>query len=43
MPWAFNKVGHRILTVRFTYRKGVVRIFGAGHWRKGRAIYGKEK
>ena len=25
----------RILTVRFTYRKGKVRIIGAGYWRKG--------
>lgn len=41
--FCIGKVGHRILTVRFTYRKGVVRIFGAGHWRKGRVIYGKEK
>ena len=37
------KVGNRILTVRFTYRKGIIRIFGAGHWRKGRALYGQEK
>ena len=28
-----------ILTVRFTYRGGVIRIFGAGYWRKGKAIY----
>lgn len=41
--FCIGKVGHRILTVRFTYRKDVVRIFGAGHWRKGRMIYGKEK
>ncbi|MBI2083623.1 MAG: BrnT family toxin [Deltaproteobacteria bacterium] len=31
-----------ILTVRFTYRKGVIRIFGAGYWRRGKAIYEKE-
>lgn len=41
--FCIGKVGQRILTVRFTYRKGVVRIFGAGHWRKARTIYGKEK
>jgi uncharacterized protein len=28
-----------VLTVRFTYREGVVRIFGAGYWTKGRRIY----
>ena len=31
-----------ILTVRFTYRKNVIRIFGAGYWRKGKAIYEHE-
>jgi uncharacterized DUF497 family protein len=28
-----------ILTVRFTYRNGCIRIFGAGYWRTGRRIY----
>jgi uncharacterized DUF497 family protein len=28
-----------ILTVRFTYRSGRIRIFGAGYWRKGKKIY----
>jgi len=28
-----------ILTVRFTYRKGTIRIFGAGYWRKGKKVY----
>jgi hypothetical protein len=27
------------VTVRFTYREGVIRIYGAGYWRKGRKIY----
>lgn len=31
-----------ILTVRFTYRGSVIRIFGAGYWRKGKAIYEHE-
>ncbi len=30
----FGRVGERILTVRFTHRPGVIRIFGAGYWRK---------
>jgi hypothetical protein len=25
--------------VRFTYRGSVIRIFGAGYWRKGKQIY----
>jgi uncharacterized protein len=28
-----------ILTVRFTFRHNVIRIFGAGYWRRGRKIY----
>jgi uncharacterized DUF497 family protein len=31
-----------VLTVRFTYRAGRVRNFGAGYWRRGRRIYGQE-
>jgi uncharacterized DUF497 family protein len=37
--YCFGKVGDRIMTVRFTYRKNRIRIIGAGHWRKGRDIY----
>ncbi|PIQ81816.1 MAG: hypothetical protein COV76_06885 [Candidatus Omnitrophica bacterium CG11_big_fil_rev_8_21_14_0_20_64_10] len=29
----------RILTVRFVYRSGKIRIFGAGYWRGGRKYY----
>jgi hypothetical protein len=32
-------VNDGILTVRFTYRGHVIRIYGAGYWRKGRRIY----
>lgn len=28
-----------VLTVRFTYREGVIRIIGAGYWRKGKKLY----
>jgi uncharacterized DUF497 family protein len=31
--------GDGIMTVRFTYRENVIRIYGAGYWRKGRKIY----
>ncbi len=40
--YCFGKVEAGILTVRFTYRSGVIRIIGAGYWRKGKAIYEKE-
>lgn len=40
--FCFGRVGEGILTVRFTYRAGVVRIFGAGYWRKGKVIYERE-
>ncbi len=32
----------KILTVRFTYRGGKIRIFGAGYWRKGERYYEKK-
>ena len=37
-----GKVGSRIATVRFTYRKKIVRLIGAGYWRKGKSLYEKE-
>ena len=40
--FCFGKVDDEVLTVRFTYRAGVIRIFGAGFWRQGRAIYERE-
>jgi uncharacterized protein len=40
--FCFGEVDGGILTVRFTYRDGVIRIFGAGCWRKGKAIYERE-
>jgi len=40
--YCFGKVGDGILTVRFTYRRGVIRIIGAGYWRKGKKIYEEE-
>jgi hypothetical protein len=27
------------MTVRFTYKKRIIRIIGAGYWRKGKKIY----
>ncbi|TXT40955.1 MAG: hypothetical protein FD135_765 [Comamonadaceae bacterium] len=40
--FCFGEVEGGILTVRFTYRSGVIRIFGAGYWQKGKAIYERE-
>jgi uncharacterized protein len=40
--YCFGRVGDGILTVRFTYREHRIRIFGAGYWRKGKAVYEKE-
>ena len=37
--FCFGFVDGGVMTVRFTYRDGRVRIFGAGYWRKGKAIY----
>lgn len=34
-----GKVKGSVLTVRFTYRKRVIRIFGAAKWRKWRKFY----
>ena len=40
--FCFGKVDGRVLTVRFTYRNGKIRIFGAGFWREGKAKYEKQ-
>ena len=37
--YCIGRVGDGMLTVRFTYRGNVIRIYGAGYWRKGRKIY----
>lgn len=39
--FCFGRVEYGIMTVRFTLRNQKIRIFGAGYWRKGRAIYEK--
>ncbi|MDO8519512.1 MAG: BrnT family toxin [Deltaproteobacteria bacterium] len=40
--YCFGRVDRGIITVRFTYRARQIRIFGAGHWRKGKKIYEKQ-
>ena len=37
--FCIGSVAGEILTVRFTWRSGCIRIFGAGFWRKGKQIY----
>jgi uncharacterized protein len=37
--YCIGRVTEGILTVRFTYRSNIIRIYGAGYWRKGRKIY----
>jgi uncharacterized protein len=37
--FCMGRVNDGIITVRFTYRGNVIRIYGAGYWRKGRKIY----
>jgi uncharacterized DUF497 family protein len=37
--YCFGKIDNEILTIRFTYGHGKIRIFGAGHWRKGKKAY----
>ncbi len=41
--FCFGQVGGGIMTVRFTWRDGRIRIFGAGYWRKGKTIYEQQK
>lgn len=37
--YCMGRVVEGVLTVRFTYRGNIIRIYGAGYWRKGRKIY----
>jgi len=37
--FCLGTVRGKVLTVRFTYREGGIRIYGAGYWRRGRYYY----
>jgi uncharacterized DUF497 family protein len=37
--FCLGMVDGKIMTVRFTWREGRIRIFGAGFWRKGKKLY----
>ncbi len=39
--FCIGKIDSQIVTVRFTYRNKVIRIYGAGCWRKGKSLYEK--
>ena len=40
--FCLGKVKGSILSVRFTYRGNIIRIFGAGFWRRGKKRYEKD-
>ena len=40
--YCIGKIDEGIITVRFTYRRNVIRIFGAGYLRNGKNIYEEE-
>jgi len=37
--YCVGRVAEGVLTVRFTFRNKLIRIIGAGYWRKGKRIY----
>jgi len=36
-------VDGRVMTVRFTWRDGQIRLIGAGYWRKGRKLHERHR
>jgi len=40
--YCIGRVDEGIITVRFTFRNDIIRIIGAGYWRKGKKIYEKD-
>jgi len=40
--YCLGLVAEGVMTVRFTYRERIIRIFGAGYWRKGKKTYEQE-
>lgn len=40
--FCLGMVGGGVLTVRFTYRRRRIRIYGAGYWRQGKKRYEQE-
>jgi uncharacterized DUF497 family protein len=40
--YCIGRVCEGVMIARFTYRNNVIRIYGAGYWRKGRKTYEEE-
>ena len=40
--YCIGEIENEIITVRFTFRDGNIRIFGAGYWRKENLLYKKQ-
>jgi uncharacterized DUF497 family protein len=40
--YCFGCVDQEVMTIRFACRENVIRIIGAGYWRKGREFYEEE-
>ncbi len=40
--YCFGWIEGGVLMVRFTYREDVIRIFGAGYWRRRKGTYERE-
>jgi uncharacterized protein len=40
--YCFGEVDGGVLTVRFMYRDDMIRIYGAGYWRRGKRVYERE-
>jgi uncharacterized DUF497 family protein len=40
--FCIGAVAGGVLTVRFAYRSSVIRLIGAGYWKKGKQIYERE-
>ena len=41
--YCIGKLDEKILTVRFVIRNGLIRIIGAGYWRKGKKRYEEKR
>ena len=41
--FCLGRVDGKVMTVRFTWREGRIRIFGAGFWRKGKMLYDRTR